>query len=346
MRIDAFRHRGFAMGFYSASFSGPLHGTQMTLPPSDHFNGKTFFNPGAKADRGFLDLLKWKLTSRATPWPGPVGISGEPLAPAPSAEGIVATWVGHATFLLRSASATILTDPIFSDRASPVPWAGPRRVMAPGIAFEAIPRVDLVILSHDHFDHFDLPTLRRLARRDNPQVLAPLGHGPLLAAAGLRRVVELDWWQRHPCAAGLEASFVPARHWCRRSPFSTNVRLWGGYMIRTGGRRVYFAGDSGYEEGLFAEIGRRCGAPDLALIPIGAYEPRWFMKEAHMNPSEAVRVHREVGSRKSVAMHWGTFQLTDEGRDEPVLALKAARAEAGIADQDFEVLAAGASLTI
>jgi L-ascorbate metabolism protein UlaG (beta-lactamase superfamily) len=318
----------------------------MTLPPSDHFNGKTFFNPGMKAERGFIDLLRWKLTSRAARWPDHVDLAPLALPPAPMGGGIVATWVGHSTFLLRTAGAAILTDPIFSDRASPVPWAGPRRVARPGIAFDGMPRVDLVLLSHDHFDHCDLPTLRRLSRRDNPLVIAPLRHKALLNAAGVDRVAEIDWWQQHSCGNGTEATLVPARHWCRRRPFATNVRLWGGYMLRAGGRLVYFAGDSGYDESLFTAIGSRCGAPDLALIPIGAYEPRWFMKESHMNPAEAVRVHRDLGARKSVAMHWGTFQLTDEAREEPVQALRAARDAAGFGEESFRVLEPGGSVSV
>jgi L-ascorbate metabolism protein UlaG (beta-lactamase superfamily) len=316
----------------------------MTPPPSDHFNGKTFFNPGGESPRGMLDLLKWRLTSRATPWEGRVEVARQALPPAPTGDGIVATWVGQSTFLIRSASSTVLTDPIFSDTAGPLPGLGPRRVAPPGVALDDVPRVDLVLLSHDHYDHCDVPTLRRLARRDDPLVVAPLGHGPLLAAAGFRRVALLDWWQEHACGAGPAATLVPARHWTRRAPFGTNRRLWGGFMLRIGGRRVYFAGDSGFRQGLFADIGRRCGAPDLAMIPIGAYEPRWFMESAHMNPAEAVRAHVEVGARRSVAMHWGTFQLTDEGRLEPPRALGEALGRAGVAEADFAIPAIGGSV--
>jgi L-ascorbate metabolism protein UlaG (beta-lactamase superfamily) len=315
----------------------------MTLPQSDHFNGKTFFNPGAPAHAGLLDVIRWKMTSTAKPWPAHVEVTPSPVPAAPVAEGITATWVGQSTFVLRSASATILTDPIFSDRASPVPWAGPKRAARPGVEFEALPRVDLVLLSHDHYDHCDVPTLRRLARRDNPLVVAPLGHRRLLAATGLRRVVELDWWEACEALPGVPVTLVPSRHWSRRMPFSTNTRLWGGFMVRTGGRLAYFVGDSGYDEGLFNEIGRRFGPPDLAMIPIGAYEPRWFMGSAHMNPAEAMRVHRDVGSRLSVAMHWGTFQLTDEAREDPVRALREARGEA---DSHFRILGIGESLTV
>ena len=236
-----------------------------------------------------------------------------------------------------------MTDPVFSDVAGPLPWIGPRRVAPPGVDPEAVPRVDLVLLSHDHYDHCDLPSLRRLAGRDDPVVVSPLGHRSLLAGAGFSRIVELDWWGKEAFPFGAEVTLVPARHWSRRTPFSTNGRLWGGFMVRAGGRLVYFVGDSGYDERLFSEIGRRFGAPDLALIPIGAYEPRWFMKDAHMNPAEAVRVHRETGARRSVAMHWGTFQLTDEAREDPVRALREA---GGGADSGFRVLGIGESLAV
>jgi L-ascorbate metabolism protein UlaG (beta-lactamase superfamily) len=317
----------------------------MTLPLSDHFNGKTFFNPGETSSRGLIDALKWKMTSRATPWPARVEVTRLPLPPAPEGEGIVATWVGQSTFLLRSSTATVLTDPVWSETAGPTGWLGARRAARPGVDFDAVPKVDLVLLSHDHYDHCDLPTLRRLARRDDPLVVAPLGFRALLSGAGVRRVAELDWWQECDCGPGLGVTLVPSRHWTRRSPFGTNRRLWGGFMLGIGGRSVYFAGDSGYQEGLFAEIGRRCGAPDLAMIPIGAYEPRWFMASAHMNPAEAVRVHVEIGARKSVAMHWGTFQLTDEGLDEPVRALHQALAGAGLGPAVFNSPAIGSSVS-
>jgi L-ascorbate metabolism protein UlaG (beta-lactamase superfamily) len=316
----------------------------MTPARSDHFNGKRFFNPGGSPEKGLLDVLRWRMTSRAVPWRE--GVAGEPqpatLPPLPVGAGITATWVGHSTFLVRSASANLLTDPFFSERASPVSWAGPRRVVAPGIPFDMLPPVQVVLLSHDHYDHCDLPSLRRLAARDNPIVIAPLGHRGLLSAAGFGRIVELDWWGSHPPLPGLEVTLVPALHWCRRMPYSTNTRLWGGFVARLGGRQVYFVGDSGYAEGLFAEIGERMGAPDLALIPIGAYEPRWFMAQAHMNPAEAVQVHRAVGSRRSIGMHWGTIQLTDESWDAPVRALGEAR---GPGDA-FDTLGFGASISV
>jgi L-ascorbate metabolism protein UlaG (beta-lactamase superfamily) len=312
----------------------------MTWPVSDHFNGKTFFNPGGAAVHGLGAVLKWKMNSKPTPWPDHVDVQPRPLPSPPTGDGVIATWIGHSTFLLRTSGLCIVTDPQFSMTAGPTSWLGAKRTMPPALALEALPRVDLVLLSHDHYDHCDLPSLRFLAKRDSSAVVAPLGHGALLRGAGFKDVVELDWWQSSTPVAGAEVTLVPARHWCRRSPFSTNTRLWGGFMLKAAGRLVYFAGDSGYEEGVFTGIGQRCGHPDLALIPIGAYEPRWFMSSAHMNPAEAVLVHREVGAWRSLAMHWGTFQLTDEGREEPLRDLAKALAPG----EDFTALEPGASI--
>ena len=318
----------------------------MTPPGSDHFNGKTFFNPGSPSERGLLDVLRWQLTSRRPRWPRWVEVAPQTPPPAPRDEAIAVTWINHATFLLQTAQQCLLTDPIFSERCSPVRWAGPRRVHAPGVAFAALPKIDVVLLSHDHYDHCDGPTLRRLAREHQPLFIAPLGHHTLLARAGAARIVELDWWQAHSPAADFTVTLTPARHWSRRLPGGTNRRLWGGFFLHTAQRRVWFAGDSGYDGALFREIGQRCGAPDLALLPIGAYEPRWFMQPAHMNPEEAVRAHRDSGARQSLAMHWGAFQLTDEGRDAPVQALELARRAAGVSAGEFSAPDPGASVIV
>ncbi len=317
----------------------------MTPPASDHFNGKTYFNPGGAAERGLFDVLRWQLTSRRARWPKWVNVTPQPPPPAP-ATGMTATWINHSAFLLQTATHALLTDPVFSDRVSPVSWAGPRRVHAPGVAFESLPKIDAVLLSHDHYDHCDAASLRRLAREHQPVFLAPLNHRRLLAQLGATQVVELDWWQSHPLAPDFTVTLTPARHWSRRVFGEPNHRLWGGFYLQAAERRVWFLGDSGYHDGIFQDIGRRCGAPDLALIPIGAYEPRWFMSGAHMNPAEAVRAHQDSGAKLSVAMHWGTFQLTDEPREAPPRALEEARAEAGISPNQFRVLAPGQSISV
>jgi L-ascorbate metabolism protein UlaG (beta-lactamase superfamily) len=316
----------------------------MTPPASDHFNGKTFFQPGGETGGGFRDFLRWRLTHRPAPWPRHVPFAPPPPPPAPRGDEIVATWIGHATWLLQTARGNFLTDPQFSPCAGPRGRVGPRRVHEPGVAFEALPHIDAVLLSHDHYDHCDVPSLRRLAAAHDPLFIAPLRHDDLLAAAGARRVVALDWWQSHALGADATVTFTPTRHWSNRLGTPRNHRLWGGFFLTLGPRRAWFLGDSGYDADLFRTIGRRCGAPDLALIPIGAYEPRWFMAPMHLNPAEAVRAHRDAGARRSVAMHWGTFQLTDEARDEPVRAFAEARAEAGVTAEEFRVVAPGESL--
>ncbi len=294
------------------------------------------------------DVLRWKLTSRPARWPREVPLQPVVIPPAPTGGGLVVTWIGHSTFLIRACGAAWLTDPVFSNRIGPFRGLGPRRVVPPAIPLAALPPIDGVLLSHDHYDHCDLPSLRALAAaNEGLAVVSPLNYRALLKAAGAdRNLVELDWWQSCEGPGQTAVELVPARHWCRRSPWGTNVRLWGGFFVRGAGRALYFAGDSGHDPALMAQIADRCGAPDIALLPIGAYEPRWFMSDAHMNPAEAVACHRALRARRSVGMHWGAFQLTDEGYHEPVEELAIARDAAGIAPGDFVALLPGESLVI
>jgi L-ascorbate metabolism protein UlaG (beta-lactamase superfamily) len=235
---------------------------------------------------------------------------------------------------------TLLTDPVWALRASPVQWAGPARVRNAGIPFDRLPRVDLVVVSHNHYDHMDLATLRRLQRRFDCRVVTTLGNKAFLEARGLRAVTELDWWQSHD---GVTAT--PAQHFAARTPFDRNRTLWAGFVLRLGERRLFFAGDSGYQTH-FADIRARLGPFDVALIPIGAYEPRWFMSAAHMNPAEAVQAHLDLGSPLSIAMHFGCFQLTDEGIDEPVHDLARALEAQGVRPSRFRVLEPGETLVV
>jgi len=319
----------------------------MTRPLSDHFNGKTFYGPRHE-NRTWADVLRWRRTSKPAPWPARVDLPAQPPPPAVRGTEWVATWINHATFLVQTAQGNFLTDPVYAERCGPFGALGPRRVHAPGLAFEALPRIDYVLLSHDHYDHCDLATLRRLAALHRPRAITPLANGPLLRRAGFKasEIVELDWWQSTTPAAGIEVTPTPARHWSNRLSGQRNSRLWSGFFVRQGGRAWWFAGDSGYDPELFKSIGERLGSPALAMIPIGAYEPRWFMAAQHCDPAEAVQIHRDVGAGTSLAMHWGTFQLTDEPREAPVEALAEARKAAGVSPDDFRALIPGESYVV
>ncbi len=318
----------------------------MTPPLSDHFNGKTFFQPHHASAGGLRELWRWKLNAKPKPWPREIALEAQPKPTTAGPAGITATWIGHATFLLQTPRINVLFDPVFSERVSPVAWAGPRRVHPPGIAFDDLPRIDAVLLSHDHYDHCDVASLRALAARHNPVFVTPLRHRELLASLGARQIVELDWWQSHGLGPDVTIRLTPSQHWSNRFGAPRNHRLWGGFFLNVGQNSVWFVGDTGYDAEIFRAIHQRCGAPDLALVPIGAYEPRWFMAPMHINPAEAVQLHRAVGARLSVGMHWGTFQLTDEGRDEPGEALAVARAAAGLRAEEFRIVPPGGSVVL
>ena len=255
------------------------------------------------------------------------------------------TWIGHASFLLQWGGRNVLTDPHFSARASPFSFAGPKRLAPPGLAFEDLPPIDLILISHNHYDHLDDASVRRLAQ-DHPHAhfIVPHGLRRWLLRRGAQTVIELDWWQGVDLAgAGITA--VPAQHFSGRGLFDRDRTLWCGFVLEVAGGRVYFAGDTGYSKD-FADIGQRFAPIDLALIPIGAYEPRWFMEPVHVDPEQAVRIHRDVGARRSVAMHWGVFRMTAEPPEEPPLRLRRALQAQGLSEQDFSVLRHGETLRL
>jgi L-ascorbate metabolism protein UlaG (beta-lactamase superfamily) len=308
----------------------------------DHFDGRKFFNPSGKALQPFTALPRLLLTPR-TRWPRSVPVTQRD-APARQGDQIIVTFVGHATFLIQTPAGTILTDPVFSEHAGPFGLFGPRRVRRPGIALERLPPVSLILLSHNHYDHCDMGALRALAGRFDPRVITPMGNARLVRGAGFRRVDELDWWNETP-AGEMTVAVTPAHHFSARTPFDRNRALWGGFVVTIGPRRIYFAGDTGYTT-VFKELYERVGAVDFAMLPIGAYEPRWFMQPIHMNPAEAVRAHIELHARTSVGMHFGTFQLTPEGIDEPLRALAEARDRQGVAPSAFRTLDVGESMSL
>jgi L-ascorbate metabolism protein UlaG (beta-lactamase superfamily) len=310
------------------------------FPLTGHGNGRHFFNPGQSIDNSPASLLKWKLTSQPVRWPASAGGLATPsFAGRAAPHEITATLVGHATFLLQFDGLNILTDPVWSDRCSPVGWAGPRRVRPPAIPWDALPDIDLVLLSHNHYDHCDLVTLRRLEERFHPLILTGLGNRAFLEFHGMTRVEEADWWDSYPITrifpdTSARITFTPAVHWSNRGGNTQNTTLWGGFHLANPHQSIFFAGDSAYGP-LFTEIHRRLGPPDLALLPIGAYEPRWFMRSMHLNPAEAVLAHQDLHATRSLGMHYGTWQLTGEGLDDPVHALTLALQESGLPPDCF-----------
>jgi L-ascorbate metabolism protein UlaG (beta-lactamase superfamily) len=309
-------------------------------PVSDHCDGERFVNPHDNA-RPLRDVITWMRTRRRTPWPSHVPIAPHRPPPARVEPGRVAvTFVGHSTFLIRTASTVILTDPVFTSHAGPFGRLGPRRVRPPAIAPSALPRVDIVLVSHNHYDHLQPSSLRLFA--GPATFVAPLGVAEQMNLHG--RVHELDWWGTATAGAA-EITCVPAQHFSARTPWDRNRTLWCGYVVRVDGVSIYFAGDTGYSP-QFTRIGDRCPSIDVALLPIGAYEPRWFMAPVHMNPEEAVRAHMDVRPRLSIGMHFGTFQLTDEGIDEPLRALEQAREAHGVGAEAFRTLDFGESMVV
>jgi len=313
-------------------------------PPSDHFDGARFFNPPGPIGKGLWDVIVWRLRSERAAWPAAAPLAAA-ARPVPRVDGAAlrATWVGHATVLLQTAGLNVLTDPIWSERAFMVDWAGPRRVAPPGIAFEDLPPIDLVVVTHNHYDHLDLPTLRRLHEAHDPLVVMALGNDALLLdAIPSLKLRTLDWWQSVDLGAGRGVHAVPVHHWSRRTAFDRNKALWSGFVLATPGGNVYVAGDTGLWDGaFFREAAARFGAFRLALLPIGAYAPRWFMKDQHIDPAEAVQVHELLRARTTLAVHYRTFQLSDEAIDQPERELAAALHARGVPPQRFVTLPVG-----
>lgn len=280
-----------------------------------HFDGKKFFNPNAPQARGPFDAMKWKLKTR--PEPSRFMDDVQPTRPPASAPDndceIRVTLINHSTVLLQQAGLNILTDPIWSERASPFAWIGPKRLRQPGVRWDDLPRIDIALISHNHYDHLDLATLRRLAKRDAPRFVVPIGLARLLEKNGISRVQELDWGDSLPTEQTTIHS-VPAMHFSARGAFDRNRTLWCGYVLEPPGGIVYFAADTGFGDH-FAWIKERFGPPRLALLPIGAYEPRWFMGPIHMAPEQALQAHKILSAQTSIAIHHGTFQMADDGLD-------------------------------
>lgn len=317
-----------------------------------HHTEKGFRNPTMTENHGFLGFLRWRWERLWKDIPTAESYDftladTDPQFLKNNHHSASLTWIGHATLLLQLEGINILTDPHFSDRASPVQWAGPKRVVPPRPALDELPAIHMVIISHDHYDSLDVPTVKKLHAREGggeTVFFVPLGLKQWFGSLGIINVIEMDWWDEESFGP-LRVAAVPMQHWGKRSPFTRNNHLWASWIIMSQDFRFYFGGDTGYSAH-FRETGDIYGPFDLAALPIGAYEPRWFMKNHHINPEEAVQAHIDLRSRKSVAMHWGTFILTDEPLDEPPVRLSEAKKEQGLTDDEFLVLRHGETIVL
>jgi L-ascorbate metabolism protein UlaG (beta-lactamase superfamily) len=316
-------------------------------PDKPHHTPRGFRNNYGHARRGSIWKWQWERWQRGLPKIPSDGYHFELLRPdvawlRDNRADPTLTWVGHATFLLQLNGVNILTDAHFTDRASPFEFVGPRRAVPPALRLNELPHIDAVVISHNHYDHLDYRTAKHLSRQagGSPRFFVPLGLKRWFAGHGMPDAVELDWWDS-AVYRELRFQLAPVQHWSARTAFDQDRTLWGGWLIEHHDSfRFFFAGDTGYSRD-FADIGARVGRIDLAALPIGAYEPRWFMQIMHVNPQEAVRIHRDLGARYSVAMHWGTFVLTDEPLDEPPHRLASARRAAGVSEEAFFLMKHG-----
>jgi L-ascorbate metabolism protein UlaG (beta-lactamase superfamily) len=315
-------------------------------PVSDHFDGLHFFDPDGSPPKSIGDLLRWQFGSgrvRAD-WPEwlPSPYTDTPPARV-TGKKVRLSFIGHASWLIQVSGLNILVDPVWSLRASPFSFVGPKRHNDPGVAFDALPPIDVVLVSHGHYDHLDVATLSKLASKFSPRVITPLGNDVTMRSADdAIRAEAFDWHDRVELGNGVAVTLVPTRHWSARGLFDRNKTLWASFVLETPAGKLYIVCDSGYGDGRhFRRVAQTHGPLRLAILPIGAYEPRWFMRDQHMNPSDAVKALADCGAEQALAHHHGTFQLTDEAIDAPAIALHAALDEAKIPRERFVPLKPG-----
>ena len=318
----------------------------LSAQPPAHHGKNGFQNLYGEHTHGFFGIIRARLSDAWQSYDEDRDIvpTVEAVLPQESSTQLRTTWIGHATMLIQHRGINVLTDPMFSQFASPVSFAGPRRITQPALDLEDLPPIHAVIISHDHYDHLDTATIKALG--NEPKYFVPLGIKKWMIKKGIRedRIHELDWWESASLTVGGEQvrfTATPAQHFSGRSLWNRNKTLWSSWALEWSDFNLWFGGDTGYNEMQFKEIGRRLGPFDLAFIPIGAYEPRWFMQTVHVNPSEAVQIHLDIGAVQSIGMHWGTFVLAGEGVLTPPAALARARREAGLDEEAFRTLAIG-----
>lgn len=332
---------GFAWATLSRSRNPYYQG-----PVSDHFDGLSF-SDGRPVTKGLIDVWKWQTAKREREvFPAHYPAPPKDKPPA-RVDGVRLVHLGHASFLYQLAGLNIVIDPVYAERASPFSFIGPRRVNEPGVAFDDLPKIDAVLITHNHYDHLDLETLARLHERDRPRMIMPLGNDTIVKSRiPDGRAEAFDWADRVALSDAVSVTLVPSYHWSARGAFDRRMALWCSFIIEAAGRKIFHIGDTGYHDGsLYERLGTEHGPFDLAVLPIGAYEPRWFMWDNHMNPEEAVKVMLSLRAARAVGHHWGTFQLTDEGVGRPPEALNAALAQAGLPQERFAAMRPGLSLT-
>jgi L-ascorbate metabolism protein UlaG (beta-lactamase superfamily) len=314
-------------------------------PPSDHFDGTRFLDAKhGMPPKSLPEVLRWYTRRERAEWPR---WNASPFADKPPRRVDTPAWrisyVGHASLLIQTSGLNILIDPMWSERASPIGFAGPKRVNDPGIAFDALPPIDIILVSHNHYDHLDATTLSALATPHRPRLVTPLGNDTIIRSYDDSLAAEVhDWGTRVELGRGVAVTLAPIRHWSARGLLDRNKALWASFMVETPAGRIFHVADSGYGDGYYFRSAReRFGPFRLAILPIGAYEPRWFMRDQHMNPEDAVQAYRDLGAELALGHHYGTFQLTDEAIDAPVTALAAARTAAGLTPDQFRLLRPG-----